>query len=137
MSNPGSNPVERRCLITNHSNATVARDYVSSLSGQIFRTNSSEVTTVHIEVRYVPDKLVMDANSLPVYLEALNSLTDEALESLAGIVLDDLSNELVPRWLHVTASIGDPANPVRHSVTFEDRQPNWENPVLLARITSI
>jgi NADPH-dependent 7-cyano-7-deazaguanine reductase QueF len=121
---------ERRNLIVSHANTSLALDYVASFSGQIFHT-------IDVEVRYVPDKLVMDVNSLPDYLKALNSLANDALERLAGIILEDLNNELVPRWLHVTASVGDQSKPVRHSVSFEDRQPTWDNPVLLARLTSI
>ncbi|MBT3703768.1 MAG: hypothetical protein HOE62_20135 [Alphaproteobacteria bacterium] len=137
MSESSPNSVERRNLISAHANTSMAVDFVTTFSGQISHSNGPEIATIKIDVRYVPDKLVMDMTPLPDYLMRLNDLAHYPLEKLAGVILEDLSNELVPRWLHVTAAIGDSANPICHSVSFEDRQPNWDNPTLLARLTSI
>ena len=119
------------------SNQSPTLDYVTSFSGVIRHRNDVVSGPVQIEVRYVPDKLVMDANSLPAYLEAVEFSPGDSLEQLAGTVLVDLNNEIVPRWLHVTATVDATMDVVRHSVTFEDRQPNWDNPALLARLTAI
>jgi 7-cyano-7-deazaguanine reductase len=137
MPEPDTKSPERRNLISAHANTSLALDYVTTFSGQISHSNGPDIATIKVDVRYVPDKLVMDMNSLPDYLQRLNDLAQHPLEKLAGVILEDLNNELVPRWLHVTAAVGDTANPVRHSVAFEDRQPNWDNPALLARLASI
>ena len=48
-------------------------------------------------------------------------------------MLDDVNNELIPRWAQVelTAGPGDAGD--CHGVIIEDRQPGWDNPALLAR----
>jgi 7-cyano-7-deazaguanine reductase len=46
-------------------------------------------------------------------------------------VLDDLNNELVPRWVELTV---ERDAPLPHRVVIEDRQPNWDNPQLMARL---
>ena len=125
-----------RELIVCHGNRSAALDYVTSFSGQLTDDDGS-AGTVTIDVRYVPDKLVLDTTSLPDYLAALGKYHDLQLEELAGAILEDLNNEVVPRWLHVTVSSAGKSNGTSHSVTFEDRQPNWDNPSLLSRLTSI
>ena len=92
---------------------------------------------INVEVRYVPDKLVIDRDSLTGYFQALTANVNDPLELLVAVIMDDLNNELIPRWLNITATIEDASNPVGHSVTFEDRQPNWDNPSLLARLAAI
>ena len=137
MPEPDQNSTQRRDLISAYPNTSLALDYVTTFSGQISHGNGLDSATIKVDVRYVPDKLVLDMNTVPDYLLCLNDLAHQPLEKLAGVILDDRSNELVPRWLHVTAAVGDTGNPVRHSVAFEDRQPNWDNPTLLARLTPI
>ncbi|WP_343055005.1 hypothetical protein [Azospirillum oleiclasticum] len=85
---------------------------------------------VALRVRYVPDRLILDPASLARHTEGLTG----GLEAVALALLDDLANELVPRWLEVTASA---ETPLPHRVVAEDRQPAWDNPTLLARLERI
>ena len=52
------------------------------------------------------------------------------------MILDDVNNEVVPRWVQVTVTApGDRAAGVDgHGVMLEDRQPRWDNPALLSRL---
>lgn len=79
-------------------------------------------------LRYVPDREVLDTTSVRGYVYALPQL---GLEALALTVIDDLANELVPRWVEV---IAERTSPVLHRVTIEDRQPDWDNVALLNRL---
>jgi len=143
MSDPEPFHQQSRDYLVSHSNPSPSLDYVATFSGKIRKsgTNAGEETgnpaTINIQVRYVPDKLVVDMSALPDYFQALAVNADDPLELLAAIILDDLNNELIPRWLNITASLDENAGPIRHSVTFEDRQPNWDNPALLARLATI
>lgn len=83
-----------------------------------------------LTVRYVPDLAVLEPAGFAAYLAGL----DGGLEALAMAVLDDLNNELVPRWVEVTA---ERDAPFPHRVVIEDRQPNWDNPPLLGRLRRI
>ena len=133
-------PNENRDLIQSYRNPALTLDYVSSLTGQIGKGDGSDMSVIKIEVRYVPDKLVLEVASFESYLGSCLILASEELEKLASVILEDLNNEIVPRWLHVTASTGtnDTGDQmIRHSVSFEDRQPDWDNPSLLARLNAI
>lgn len=83
-----------------------------------------------LRIRYVPDRVVMDAAAAAPWLAGFAG----GLEAVALRVLDDLNNELVPRWVEVTA---ERDTPVHHRVVAEDRQPGWDNPHLLARMERI
>ena len=61
------------------------------------------------------------------------------LEEAAAAILEDMGNEVVARWIQVNASTGseDPTSVPGHQVVLEDKQPQWENPGLLARLGMI
>jgi 7-cyano-7-deazaguanine reductase len=96
-------------------------DYIVDLSAAI-------PDGTRLWIRYVPDREVLDPASVHAYSGGLPTL---ALEEQALAVLDDLLNELVPRWIEVRA---ERADPLPHRVTVEDSQPAWQNPSLLARL---
>jgi hypothetical protein len=79
---------------------------------------------------YVPDRLILDLDSLVEYLEALADEPWETLEAAATAALDDLINELVARWTRLQLMAGDSP---RQTIIIDDRQPNWDNPALLKR----
>ena len=83
-----------------------------------------------LTVEYVPDRLLLAAAAFPAYLESLQRTAWPALEGLTTTVLDDLNNQLVPRWVRVSA--GRDSGAIRHFATAADRQPGWDNPALLA-----
>lgn len=112
-------PLRREALIT-APNPDTRHDYVVELAG-------SAGPDTRIRVRYVPDRHVLVPESVPAWLDALSG----GLEAVALAALDDLANELVPRWVEVTA---ERDAPLAHRVTVEDRQPGWDNPDLFARL---
>ncbi len=83
-----------------------------------------------LTIRVVPDRLILESAGFVQYLaEPPDGVPSP--ESLAMAVLDDLNNELVPRWVEVTV---ERDAPLPHRVVIEDRQPNWDNPQLMARL---
>lgn len=88
---------------------------------------------VRLTLRLVPDLLVPDPVSVVAYLAEFSSSGGfpDGLEALAVAILDDINNELVPRWVEVAVE-GD--SPLPHRVVIEDRQPTWDNPSLLGRL---
>lgn len=82
-----------------------------------------------VEVRYVPDKRVLDVAASEPYWrhDGLDAATPE---SVAATVLADFNNEVVPRWIQVVAADTDHG----HQAAVADRQPGWDNTALLARL---
>ncbi len=74
--------------------------------------------------------LILDPNCLDDYLAALAEDPWDSLEAAATTALEDIINELVARWTRLKLIAG---NESTHTITLEDRQPNWENPALLSR----
>ena len=52
------------------------------------------------------------------------------------MILDDINNEVVARWVQITVSSPDPTDSALefHGIVLEDRQPKWDNPALLSRL---
>jgi hypothetical protein len=88
---------------------------------------------VQIMLQYVPDRRILLRDALEPYLAALSGPVSDNLEILALTILDDINNELVPRWAQVVASEAD-SQDSDHRVLVEDRQPKWDNRALLARV---
>lgn len=119
--------MHRRHLLTTAPNPDARHDYLVDLEGE-------PIPGTRLAVRYVPDRLIADPAGFAAYLRALAGPAGGGLEALALAVLDDLNNELVPRWAEVTA---ERSAPLPHRVVVEDRQPNWDNPPLFARMRRI
>lgn len=98
-------------------------DYLVELRGE-------PMAGTRLRVRYVPDLTVLDPTAFAAYLPDLAEVGD-GLEALALAVLDDLNNQLVPRWVEVAA---ERDAPLFHRTLVEDRQPQWDNPLLLSRL---
>lgn len=62
--------------------------------------------SIHVDLRYIADRDVITAPTLAAYLEAAARETCEALEAYADMVLNDLNNELVPRWIWLRLQSG-------------------------------
>lgn len=80
-----------------------------------------------ILVDYVPDRMLLDPAAFASYVALVSQQAWEGLEALGVAVLDDLNNELVPRWVRVTlrAAQSAQASSLRHEVMLEDWQPSW------------
>lgn len=115
--------LSRRNLLVPRPDPAVRQDYLVTLEGKV-----SGRWAAAVELRFVPDRLVLESGSFGAYLDAMGGLAWDSLEALAAAIQDDLRNELVPRWLLLAVEAGG------HQVLFEDRQPKWDNPRLLARL---
>ena len=117
----------RLALLRHRGNPRADIDYIVTFDG---RTAGGAL----VRLAYVPDKLLLDAGAFDAYLAAFPA-DAAAVEMLALEVLDDIGNELVPRWTRVVVSMPREGSGVRmHSAIAEDRQPNWDNPHILANI---
>lgn len=121
---------ERRALLQTVSNSTQPSDFLVLLEAPCCEGR------VQILIQYVPDRLILPARILRPYLAALPQGQCDQLEKLALTILEDVNNELVPRWVQIVASeeISEQGD---HRVLVEDRQPNWENRTLLARVRQL
>jgi len=79
-----------------------------------------------VVVTYVPDRRILSDGVLERYIAACGPAL--AAEACAAVIVADLNNELVPRWLRVEVAVGS------HHVAIEDRQPGWSNAELLSRL---
>ncbi len=123
-------PFSFRSMLQTVSSPQSAPDYMVSLAGSV--TWREAVITVH----YVPDRLILEEQAWGNYLSALGSSVWETLEALALHILNDLNNELVPRWVRVTGSVqfAGLSSTILHSTLVEDHQPQWDNTALIDRV---
>lgn len=93
---------------------------------------------VYVRLSYVPYKAALSAEMFTAYLNDLPIPENQEclLEACAALILDDLNNELVPRWLQLVLTRGLEDGTVQ-SVLVEDKQPRWDNKVLLGRAQGI
>ncbi|WP_029007119.1 hypothetical protein [Azospirillum halopraeferens] len=113
---------DRRTRLTTAANPDSRHDYLVRLAG-------TPTPGTRLAVLYVPDRWIVTAEGFAAYLKALADPGPP--EALALAVLDDLNNEVVPRWAEVRV---ERDAPVGHRVNVEDRQPGWDNPGLIARL---
>lgn len=120
--------IERQTSLQTSTNPNAGIDYVCALTAQ------ARDGYARVDVRYVPDKLLITTEAFEYYLHSFEHGEVSALESFALAVLDDLNNELVPRWLQIRVTADEKGLDRGHRVMIEDRQPKWDNPALLANI---
>ena len=132
----GDARVQRQSMIETSPNPESHGDYLCLLSGTLATTGSEKGATVTL--RYVPDKWLLRPSVFARYLAQIPATEDRLLEETAHIMLDDLNNQLVARWLQIVLDVASPENdrPL-HRVLLEDRQPKWDNPSLLARVQAV
>lgn len=118
--------LERQSRIETITNPLPRVDYLSKVIG------TARAAKAEVELRYVPDKLLLQEEAFGLYLESLPK--PDSLESLAAMVLDDLNNELVPRFQQIRVTADPDCLDAGHAVLIEDRRPRWDNPALLARL---
>ena len=122
---PTLTPAERRNLLAAQPNPDNRLDYVVTVTGRIRAADES----CEVELRYVPDRLVLETTAFEDYLGAMSRERWDNLEHAAVTLLDDLHDQLVARWIQLSVTGGH-----GHSILLEDRQPKWENPHLLQRL---
>jgi len=120
---------DRRALLITRDNPNKNIDYITSLESFIATKN------LRLTLRYIPDKVILDADCFAPYVEQITAKAD-ILEEAATIILEDLNNELVARWVQVVVYKDDEQDS-QHCVILEDQQPQWSNPHLMARIAKV
>ena len=122
-------PPERREILETRPNPKTGLDYLVAIDTA---ASSKRV----IRLRYVPDKLLLRPDAFETYLSAITAADDPPAEELALAIIEDINNEVVPRWVQVQIENGAPGTEPgsgAYRVLIEDRQPNWDNPQIIAR----
>ncbi len=126
-------PIERRRALTCRNNPHSGLDFLVSLEGRLTSPAG------RVALRYVPDRLILEPAAFHDYLALLAGREGPNAEDVAVAVLQDINNEVVPRWAQVRVAeesgSGDRNDGNGHRVLVEDRQPNWDNPALLSRLS--
>ncbi len=83
-----------------------------------------------------PTRWCCNRAAFRAYLDTLAGGSAASREDLAVMILDDINNEVVARWVQITVSSPDPTDSALefHGIVLEDRQPKWDNPALLSRL---
>ena len=118
----------RRALLVTASNPGPEHDMLVTVTETIsFDDPDAQLLA---EIRYVPDKRVLDVENSHSYWQHHRLQDRRDPEAMAATVLADFNNEIVPRWVQVL--LVDQRR--GHQVVITDRQPAWDNPHLLARL---
>lgn len=124
-----ANPPDRREILETRPNPQTSLDYLIAIDAPA----SPERVT---RLRYVPDKLLLLPDAFATYLAALTASGETPTEELALAIIEDINNEVVPRWVQVeieNGASGPEPTSSTYRVVIEDRQPNWDNPQIIAR----
>lgn len=138
MTETDQNPVvldvwQRRGLLDAQPNPEQKIDYVSELTAAL--PGPTKTRPLSLRIRYIPDRLVLEPQKLETYLDHVAGGEWETLEAFTSLVLNDLSNELVARWVEVRTSVPQGGDRLTdHVILMQDRQPGWDNPGLLSRL---
>ena len=126
--------MQRRALLELDPNPDVKLDYLVSLDGAAALPGFSD--SASMSLCYVPDRHIVKPAAFHRYIEALSEEPLTSLEAFAVTFLNDVNNELVPRWVRVSVinQHNSASGIENHGVTLEDRQPKWENASLLSRM---
>ncbi len=119
---------ERRNLLKIQENPNRTLDYIVTLQAKGPKAQS-------ITFRYIPDKVILEGNIFAPYINDV-ILAESSVETAATTILEDMNNELVPRWLQVIMIVEDNQG-AEHHVAIEDHQPQWNNTGLLSRIAQL
>lgn len=125
--------IARQALLAPIANPAIKRDSLSSLSGTTHIELFEKPSSIDVTLTYAPDRFVVTRGNWNTYLQHLGSTARfPSLEAFADTILDDVNNEIVPRWLQVQAKLTLDEHVIQ-TVLVEDRQPNWDNAALLYR----
>lgn len=122
---PDADPAERRGRLVTAPSPEPRLDYLVLLSASL-----PAAVPAALEVRYVPDRLVLTCRGWDAYCDALAPQGGEPLEVLAARILSDIGNELVPRWAEVRLRRSRDGR--HHAVVLQERQPQWSDAALAA-----
>jgi len=115
---------ERRATLTHRPSPDPRHDYVVELA-------AVAPDGLRVRVRYIPDREVLEADGLT---RRLALATGAPAERTALELIDDLLNELLPRWVEVGVERDGPPS---ERVIVEERRPDWDNPELTRRLGEV
>jgi len=122
----------RRDLLGCQSNPEEKQEYLVSFSGDLRLSNDQ---LFQVRLTYVPDLFVLDATTFQPYLDIVGRVDDSTPERSGKLILEDINNQLVPRWIRVTI-FGrlDQSDMHTYRCLFQDHQPNWQNSSLISAV---
>ncbi|WP_041794403.1 hypothetical protein [Pararhodospirillum photometricum] len=113
----------RRECLSGRPNPAPRRDYVVLLQVRATMVQSA-LTQPLVRLAYIPDRLLLDPAAFERYVRGLGRWMWPGPEDLAVAVIDDVGNEIVPRWVRVSLDSG-----ALGSLIVEERQPLWRGTV--------
>ena len=120
---------QRRSMIEIHRNPKAGLDYSITLDRAL--PLSDIAGDVILTIRYIPDHFVATPESLDAYSAHLAAQDWSSLENLAATLIDDLNNELIPRWIEVCLKTTLAGGETGYEIRMEDRRPDWTRQVPL------
>lgn len=126
---PIGGPPTRRDILETRPNPQTSLDYLIAIDAPATPERA-------IRLRYVPDKLLLLPNAFDRYLATLTASDETPAEEMALAIIEDINNEVVPRWVQVQIennATGPQPTSSTYRVVIEDRQPNWDNPQIIAQ----
>jgi hypothetical protein len=127
MNNPAHDHLrQRRACLQTMANPAADHDRISILSGELPTSGLIGGGPIRVDLRYIADRDLIAATALAEYFQVAAREPCESLDAYADMVLSDLTNELIPRWIWLRMQSSG------HQVIQQDRQPAWDNPGLLA-----
>ena len=120
-------------LLSTSSNLYRAKDYVISLRQKL----TIQGQDYSFSLRYVPDKLMLDQSGVASYLDQILSEQEQAPESLAHHILENIMDQIIPKWIEINLCQHKNEYDQRIIITLEDRQPHWDAPPLLNRLPKL
>lgn len=79
-------------------------------------------------LRYIPDKLLLDNEGLNRYLHQREA---GRVETLAHDIMDDIMDQIIPKWIEVNLRQKNNKFGQNILVTMTDRQPGWQDDAFL------
>ncbi len=79
-----------------------------------------------LTIRFIPDLLILDQDALKNYLDSLHIVKANTIEELTLNILDDITDQLIPRWIELTVRTKYHNRDIT-TISIEESQPNWKN----------
>lgn len=89
------------------------------------------VSGLDFDIDYIPDRYLLVAESVEIWIKEYNNWQGTH-EWLALNILDDINNEVVPRWVRVSCQVSS-----KKRILIEDKQPHWRVSSVVDRINLI
>jgi 7-cyano-7-deazaguanine reductase len=121
----------RRALLAPKAAPRTEYEYIVTLTRALKPKKLTEASAT-LTLRYIPDRLLLSPPALKKYAAAVEKEPHASLEALADLITGDLHNELIPLFLEVELVLEEDGT--LHRVLRQERQPDWDNPGLLARL---